>query len=60
MSLSSAFLTLLFILFLVIQDPLDVLWQAGWHHGPNPMDVRRSLLNLKTGKKDIDNVSSDH
>ena len=24
------------------------------------MDVRRSLLNLKTGKKDMDNVSSDH
>ena len=24
------------------------------------MDVRRSLLNLKTGKKDVDNVSSDH
>ena len=25
-----------------------------------PMDVRRSLLNLKTGKRDMDNVSSDH
>ena len=25
-----------------------------------PMDVRRSLLNLKSGKKDVDNLSSDH
>ena len=25
-----------------------------------PMDVRRSLLNLKTGKKDVENISSDH
>ena len=29
MSLSSALLTLLFILFLVIRDPLDVLWLDG-------------------------------
>ena len=25
-----------------------------------PVDVRRSLQNLKTGKKDVDNLSSDH
>ena len=25
-----------------------------------PLDVRRALRNLKTGKKDIDNLSSDH
>ena len=25
-----------------------------------PVDVRRSLQNLKTGEKDVDNLSSDH